>query len=208
MLSVANIDFSLGSAVRLDALTDRGTLTTLPPLVKTAELFSLGESSGVLAPGAEATIVAFGGKTRALGTVMELSVWRRGGAPSFSGAEATSYVRAARWEHIMSGPWEEEAYSPRMDVEGASTAAAAHLESGDLLRLACEYAVRRPSVIGGYDRDDEICQATLLVYPATALLQGRVVSAAPPPPELLPAVVGEGWLTQHTMTYLAGAAAG
>lgn len=196
-LSLTQLDFALGSAVRLPATTDRGTTAQLPPLVKTEALWSLDEASGVLAPGASATILAFGGKTRALGTAVELAVWRPTGLASRS-----TYGRAAKWEQAMYEPWEEVPHKPRFDSPPSMTGSGVFIATGDVLRLACEFSVRRSSVAGGYGVLDEICAATLIVYPATALRETALVREKDVDHgSVLPGTVGDAWLTQHTMSY-------
>ena len=198
-LSLTQLDFALGSAVRLPATTDRGTTAQLPPLVKTEALWSLDEASGVLTPGASATILAFGGKTRSLGTAVELAVWRPTGQ-----AGRSTYGRASKWDQAMSeDPWQAAPYKPRFDSPPSMTGSGVYFQMGDVLRLACEFSVRRPMVTGGYGVLDEICSATAIVYPANALVKTALVTHKDVDrTSVLPANVGETWLTQHTMNYL------
>lgn len=76
-----------------------------------------------------------------------------------------------------------------------------YVASGDLLRLSCEYSVLRPTVRGGYGPLDETCSAMIFVYPATVLLRSQVARHHSVDASALPATAGQGWLTQHTMTY-------
>jgi hypothetical protein len=98
-------------------------------------------------------------------------------------------------------PWEQEPYRPRVDSPPAMTGSGVFISQGDVLRLSCEYSVRRAMVRGGYDVLDETCGAILLVYPATALQQTELTQLPGVERTLLPATVGQTWLTQHTMTY-------
>ncbi len=66
VLSLVQMDFALGSAIRLPGRTDRGLTVQLPPLVKTEAMWSV-DKDAILVPDASATILAFGGKTRSLG---------------------------------------------------------------------------------------------------------------------------------------------
>ncbi len=85
---------------------------------------------------------------------------------------------------------------------GASAAGlGTFIASGDLLRLSCEYSVRQATVHGGYGPVDETCNAFLVVYPATALLRTELIRRYSVDSSVLPVTVGQGWLTQHTMTY-------
>ena len=66
VLSLVQMDFALGSAIRIPGRTDQGVIVQLPPLVKTEAMWSVDED-GILVPDTSATVVAFGGKTRSLG---------------------------------------------------------------------------------------------------------------------------------------------
>jgi hypothetical protein len=68
VLSLVQMDFALGSAIRIPGRTDQGVIVQLPPLVKTEAVWSVDED-GILVPDTSATILAFGGKTRSLGTL-------------------------------------------------------------------------------------------------------------------------------------------
>ena len=99
-LTLTQLDFELGSAALLAATTEQGLTAELPPLVKTEALWSLDAASGVLTPGSSATVLAFGGKTRALGTAVEVAVWRQ-----TSDTTRATYGRVAKWTQAQYDPW-------------------------------------------------------------------------------------------------------
>jgi hypothetical protein len=66
VLSFTQMDFALGSAMRLPGRTAQGLTVQLPPLVKTEAMWSV-DRDGILVPDASVTVLAFGGKTRSLG---------------------------------------------------------------------------------------------------------------------------------------------
>ena len=66
VLSFTQMNFVLGSAIRLPGTTDQGLTVQLPPLVKTEAIWSVHED-GILPPATSVTVVGFGGKTRSLG---------------------------------------------------------------------------------------------------------------------------------------------
>ena len=88
------------------------------------------------------------------------------------------------------------------ELNGAAGAGSgASIAPGDLVRLSCEYSVRHGGVRGGYGALDETCSATLVVYPAKALLRTGLVRHYGVDSSVLSETVGQSWLTQHTMTY-------
>lgn len=222
VLSLTQLDFSLGSNAQVNGVDPTGAVVSLPPLARTSALFPLAPSLGdqYLASGGSVWIFGFGGKTRFAGTTVELAIW----SPQ-SGTQSGQRTRAARWIHPQGEPWTEMPLRPHMDMLGGlssvgstvptvqpSYAAATSgqvsdpyghsLTENDLIRLRCEFSVRDASVDGGYGYRDELCAAHLYVYPAEQLRKHSAVVTNPSSHSAagLPAGVGsdsETWLTSN-----------